>query len=393
MLAIAGGAGGVIVAGSVTGWALDRPGPKAAASTSSDTGSRHVAKAGTLRWQSAGVSTSLAAAVGAGVVALKTGGSHLSAYSTAAGGYLWDNLSLGVEVVQAQDDMVFATGWDGPFRVLGLDGTTGKQVWSASCNPDIPRMAVGGGLCVVPSATSRAAVVAYDVNSGEQVWTFAFPDRDGTQPGDIAAGDGVFYVAGTGNRIWRIDTSGHLLAQFTVPAPNPFPLKVSGDVLFGIGNGVSYGKPYSLYAADGSTGQNLWTIPLYWNDGADTAGTMAVGDDNVYVADTTSDGIRSTLTARNARTGKTAWRKSWAGNAAAGTPLAFGTRGPGVAGTVLIGIEQTVCALNAATGRELWQRTLTGPISAITVDGTVAYASTSVITASTSTGHLYAIQL
>jgi outer membrane protein assembly factor BamB len=187
----------------------------------------------------------------------------------------------------------------------------------------------------------------------------------------------LLYVADSTNRIWQVSApDGAQQAQFTAPKPNPYPLAVTDGVLWGLSDGQNFGQKM-LYALDASTGSELWHTTTINGQGLNTL-VSAAGV--IYNAGLTSDGHNSAVTSWDARTGVPGWQRSWKGLPAQGAPLAFGP------GTLLIGIRQTLCALNAATGKEQWQLTLDGAISTIEVDGALAYVLTG-------QGRIYAIQL
>jgi len=378
LLTMGGGLGGLIVAGAVTGWTLDRPGRKAAPPTYSAHAvaeratSRHTAsvnKPGTVLWKA---STSAIApypvAAANGVVAVLSGddpdsysgddNSKIVGYDAATGNRMWTTKIFGGILLQAQGGMVIVTGWDGPFRILGLDAATGKRVWTGSCNNGDPLMAITGGLCVVPSSVHSAAVTAYDLSTGAHAWTFAFPGGGSVQPMAITTADGVFYVSDDSSRIWRVSADGTGLGHFTAPAQYAFPIEVTNGVLCGFGGDQN---KETLYALNASTGQPLWTTTPYGSNYA-----MAANGGSLYVTGGT-DSNTSVLMRVDASTGRVGWKHQWPTNTLVSSPLQYAQ------GVVLVGAGEGLCALDAATGKQQWQAAV--GVTEIAVNGTVAYVT------------------
>jgi len=401
LLTMAGGIGGVIVAGAVVGWALDRSGLKASAgqlagdgskrgTTTPDEVSGRGAPAGTVLWTATTGTDPLELGVAAGVVAVRSGVGKVDGLDAATGARMWTWSAYDVDLLQAQGDTIIVTGLDGPYLVQGLAASNGKQLWSGACRSGDPQLAIGGGLCVVPGATSEGGVIAYDISTGAHAWAFAFPGQAAAWPAAITAAGGYFYVGDTSKQVWQVSTSGSEVARFTAPAPSPSPLTVTDGILCGVGNGnvngISGTPPSSLYSMDASTGRTLWSAGL----GNSESVSMTAGDGVMYVSAMAGGGNSIAVTSRNARTGAAGWQHSWNWSYVDGTiQLAL------AAGVLLAGVRQTLCALSLGTGAEQWQVTLDGEIEAIEVAGDVAYASTSIQTANgrNESGRVYAVQL
>jgi outer membrane protein assembly factor BamB len=387
MLTMAGGLGGVVVAGAAVGWDLSRPGAKTASTRTGTSGiqrdtavTRARTPAGKVIWTTGTGSVQLA--VGADVVVMATGPSKVIAMDIATGAHRWTWSGFSVEMVQAQGDTVIVTAWDGPFRIIGIDASSGRQLWTNDTGSETPRMAIASGLAVAPAAGNIGAVSAYEISSGTVPWTFRFPGHPTKWPAYIAAVDGDFYVADSTDLVWHVSASGAMLAQFTAPAGNPYPLVVTDGVLCGLGNGLLYEGPQRLYALDAANGTKLWDSPL----SSQAGNSVVAADGTVFVAGSTADNGLSAIMTWNARSGAPGWHHDWPGSTAANAPLATAP------GSLLIGIRQTLCAFNAATGDSQWQITLDGDITTIVVSGTVAYVST-LIRIGTGSSRLYAIQL
>ena len=387
LLVMAGGLGGVVVAGAVAGWDLSRPGAKSAGKRTGTSGvqrdtavTQAKTPAGTIIWTTSAGSDQFA--VGADVVAVTYGTNKVVAQDAATGAHRWTWSGPGVELLEAQGNTVIVTAWDGPFRIIGIDAGSGKQLWASDTGSETPRLAIADGLAVAPATGNIGAVSAYELSTGTVSWTFGFPGHPAKWPAYIAAVDGDFYVADSTDKIWHVSASGDMLAQFTAQAGNPYPLAVTDGVLCGLGNGIRYEGPQRLYALDAVSGAKLWDSPLNNKAG----NTVVAAEGTVFVAGTTGDGGRSAIMTWNARSGAPGWHHDWPGSTAAGAPLATAP------GSLLTGIRQTLCAFSAATGVSQWQITLDGDITTIVVSGTVAYVGT-VIRIGTGSSRLYAIQL
>jgi hypothetical protein len=189
---MAGGLGGVIVAGAAVGWAVESSGRTAGtgqlAGGVSRRGTGATARAtlsgatapkaasggkppGTVLWHAVTGVNPNQLAVATGVVAVSSADNRVNAFDVATGAHRWTWPMYEVLLVKAQGETVVVTGWDGPFRVIGLAAATGRQQWTGSCNNDSPEMGIGGDLCVVPVA-GGTGFTAYNLSTGARAWTF-----------------------------------------------------------------------------------------------------------------------------------------------------------------------------------------------------------------------------
>jgi hypothetical protein len=406
LLTIAGGLGGVIVAGAAVGWALDRPRGKTPAgslersvsrpstrarpsTTPSGAGPGSGVPAGKVIWRvatDAEVMPSTLAA-GGGVVVVGPAGGPAAAYNATTGTRLW-TMSIGDEPVQilVQDATVVALGVGQGHTIAGLAAATGLEVWSASCTLNGARMVISGDLCVVAAntLTTEPDVTAYSLSTGVKAWTFKVPGQPDDSSAYITAAGGFFYVGSVFTKVWQLSATGSVVAQFTAPAPWPDPLAVTDQILCGLADTTlnAAGADY-LYAMDTATRDTLWIARL---DGS-APNSMVAGDGVVYTAGPAGGG--SAIMMRNAGTGAIGWRHDWSGNSVVGGAMALGPE------DLLAGVGQTLCCLSVLDGDEQWQLPLDGGILAIEVAGDMAYVSTSLATTTDNDagGWVYAVRL
>ena len=128
--------------------------------------------------------------------------------------------------------------------------------------------------------------------------------------------DGVAYVTASLDRVYAVDAaSGHLLWQFD-PQVRLSVMRNSWAARSNRGVAVWRGKVYfgtgdcRLFALDASSGRELWNSPVCV-DTTQTGitGAPTIGDGKVYIGYNGSDtGVRGSLVAFDAETGKLAWR-------------------------------------------------------------------------------------
>ena len=128
--------------------------------------------------------------------------------------------------------------------------------------------------------------------------------------------DGVIYATGSLDRVYAIDAaSGHLLWQFD-PHVRLSVMRNSWAARTNRGVAVWRGKVYfatgdcRLFALDAASGRKLWDSTVCV-DSTQTGitGAPTVGDGKVYIGYNGSDtGVRGSLVAFDAETGKLAWR-------------------------------------------------------------------------------------
>jgi len=411
---MAGGIGGVIVAGAAVGWALDQSGSKTPAGKLARNVSRPSARtttpapgktpepvksgagrgtgapAGKVIWRASVDSEVLPAslAVADGVVVAGPTGGLAAAFDAATGAHLW-TLSIGNESFQilVQNGTVVTLGAGQGDTIAGLAATTGLVQWSSGSTLNGARMVIGGDLCVVAANTLKTApdVTAYSVSTGAKAWTFKVPGQPDNAPSSITAADGFFYVADVRTNVWQLSAAGSVLAKFTAPAPWPDPVAVTDQILCGLaGTEMNDAGPDRLYAMDISTRATLWSTRL---DGS-APNAMMAADGVVYTAGPASGG--SAIMMRNAGTGAVGWRHDWSGNSAAGAALALAS-----GNLLLAGVGQDLCSFSVTSGDQQGQLPLDGGILAIEVAGDMAYVSTSLATATDNVagGWVYGIQL
>jgi outer membrane protein assembly factor BamB len=267
------------------------------------------------------------------------------ALDAAAGNLQWSFPSTAPPLSQASADCragAIAVGADGTIYQLGdssrapdvevdaLDGATGKLSWSFATNYFLDSLAIGGGGTLFAATGSNlfpGIVLAIDSATGSEKWTFSpGSPSDSTILSQLVLGPGdtVNVVMGqaagmvesvalyaldgaTGSQKWSLPTGNRL-----PPSPT-----VGSD-------GTVYFTVDSTRALDGTTGAPNWTAPEAGNDapvlGAD--GTVyLVGDfDNAIYA---LDGV----------TGMRRWE--FPIGRGQSTPLAIGADGTAYAGVRL----------------------------------------------------------
>jgi quinohemoprotein ethanol dehydrogenase len=128
--------------------------------------------------------------------------------------------------------------------------------------------------------------------------------------------DGVIYATGSLDRVYAVDAaSGHLLWQFD-PHVRLSVMRNSWAARTNRGVAVWRGKIYfgtgdcRLFALDAASGRKLWDSPVCV-DTTQTGitGAPTIGEGKVYIGYNGSDtGVRGSLVAFDAETGKLAWR-------------------------------------------------------------------------------------
>jgi protein kinase-like protein/putative pyrroloquinoline-quinone binding quinoprotein/putative pyrroloquinoline-quinone-binding quinoprotein len=415
LLTIAGGLGGVIVAGAAVGWALDQSGKKTPTGklarnvsrpgtrtttpapgktpepVKSPAGQGSGAAAGRVIWRAAvdGQVSPDGLAVSDGVVVAGPTDGLASAFDAISGAHRW-TLSVGSEPFQilAQGGTVVALGTGQGNSITGLAATTGLVQWSTSFTTNGAHMAISGDLCVVAASTLKTVpdVTAYSLSTGAKAWTFKLPGQPNSAPSSITAAGGSFYVADMSTNVWQLSATGSVVAKFTAPAPWPDPIAVTGQILCGLADTVTNAAgPDFLYAMDISTRATLWSTRL---DGS-APNSMLADHGVVYTAGPASGG--SAIMMRDAGTGAVGWRHDWSGDSVVGPALAFAP----TANLLLAGVGRDLCSLSVTSGDQQWQLPLDGGILAIEVAGDIAYVSTSLATATDveAGGWLYAVRL
>lgn len=275
---------------------------------------------------------------------------NLTAVNASTGASLW-TFSANYDIVSSPavaNGVVYFGSYDN--NVYALNAKTGALLWSYTTGNWVQSSpAVWNGVIYIDSDDGN--LYALNAETGVKLWSYptGSPHGAGISPGDVAAADGVVYVAGlalnasTGALVWSNGIGGGLA----------------------VANGVVYvSSNDSVYAVNASTGATLWSYtspgPIY--------SSPAVANGVVYVNSTYDDYVYALSTS----TGALLW-SSLIG------PM-FSS--PAVAnGVVYVGAGNTgsgpygVYALNAKTGVVLWSYATINCIeSSVTVVDGVVYA-------------------
>jgi len=195
------------------------------------------------------------------------------------------------------DGVIYVASYDS--NLYALDAATGKERWRVSTPRAIhasPMVAagtvyVGGGM----------ELAAYDAATGSEQWVTGV--RGTTQT--AAVRDGTVYYAGISRHVYAFDAaSGDQMWEyslqtgggFTPPAVVPAPDGVDAETLVVFGDSTY--EDARVYALDGATGDEVWTVP---RDGYVRA-SPAADRDTVYVADR-----GDTVAALDLATGEQRW--------------------------------------------------------------------------------------
>jgi outer membrane protein assembly factor BamB len=262
--------------------------------------------------------------------------------------------------------------------VVATSATSGQTLWThnagALLNSSVSGwLAYASGLVFIAPGTSQSSsatepVRALDATTGNVVWRAKLA---ATSERPVLA-DGVLYVsasdrlaalhAATGTRLWE---SAYL-------GKGPTPTVITDGIVCGWTAGsLSQG----IFAVNGATGKRLWHVRIGHENGYPVA---AANGFFFFVAYMSADNTSCVLSARHARSGKTAWIRAFGQ-----TPEAFAAMN----GVLYTGDynDGTVQALDAATGSTLWTYGLSAQVTGIATDADAIYAADA-------KGNVYAFQ-
>jgi outer membrane protein assembly factor BamB len=182
------------------------------------------------------------------------GGGGVARYDGATGRQVWQDPTLHMVAAPAYaDDVVLAAGIDptgGPARFVALDAGTGAVQWEHEMTDPPFYLAPGVGDGVVVSLDDRVAT-AYDVHTGERLWSLTMAHEPGGTP--VVADGHVFLVEAANGRDldspdYRISVhdlrTGRLLTAWE---PGAMPITPAPDV--GPGSGGRVVVPTSVLLA------------------------------------------------------------------------------------------------------------------------------------------------
>jgi outer membrane protein assembly factor BamB len=187
-------------------------------------------------------------------------------------------------------------------------------------------------------------VRALDLNSGDELWTFATGSLDSTP----AVVDGVVYAGGansdeTAGILYAIDaeTGAEVWQHETVYALSDSSPSVVEDVIY-IGGGNGDETAGALYAIDAATGEEIWSfetaLPI-WS-------SPAVGDGRVFVGGGGIDADNGAVYAVDQATGDEVWTFAVDDGTVLTTPAV-------VDGLVYI-TTRSLYALDSENGKPIW---------------------------------------
>lgn len=218
----------------------------------------------------------------------------------------------------------------------GPEGPT--TVWQREVGAGLSGpVVVDGRLILFHRILNREIVEAFDANSGESLWQFAYPttyrDDFGFDEGPRAIpviADGVVYTFGaqgrlsavdfeSGRALWSIDTMREFGVSKGYFGQGGSPLVEDGRVIANIG-----GREAGIIAFDAATGEVLWTATDH--EASYSSGVGATFGGRRYAVFLTREG----LVGLDPATGEVRFYRYWRARSAttvnAATPLIFGDR-------------------------------------------------------------------
>ncbi|WP_459193551.1 outer membrane protein assembly factor BamB family protein [Halosimplex sp. J119] len=242
------------------------------------------------------------------------------------------------------------------YRPNGVGPSDGTVEWSAIGDaPTVlcpPTVADG----VVYTGSAADAVYAFDVESGEELWTFETTSYVETAP-TVADGrvytadaDGVVYALTTGGEeVWRHDTEQNFHSRTLAVRDDAVYVGTAGDMPMVVSGDTDRSKAGKVVALDAESGAERWSFegPEDWFTGP------AFADGRVYVGNHTGE-----VFALEAGSGEAVWSRS--ATAAADDSAAVLVPPTVADGTVYVAVHAAgrLVALDAATGDTEWSTDL-----------------------------------
>jgi outer membrane protein assembly factor BamB len=296
------------------------------------------------------------------------GNAAIYAVNSATGKPAWHTRPSGPSPYAAGPGAVYGfqlTDGGAKTSVAALSATSGKSVWTYDAGDLLNNAGEGSliyanGKVFVAAGTSdtfssgASDVIALDAGTGRPVWKFS----GGTQQTPVVA-NGILYAvdghqvvavnAATGARIWQTEVGD---------GQSGIANTLAGELVCTDGTVVGWTLG-SVFALDAATGRQLWHnssgIPLL----------AAVGIVFLTKIDLSGKSAGVTIHAVYARTGATAWTRTFGQNT-----YAFAA----ASGTFYVAIGDTVTAVTAATYQHRWTYRLKVPAANITAAGSTVYA-------------------
>ena len=231
-------------------------------------------KSSTIRWTALGGDGFYATpCIGGSVCYVGCDDRHLYAIDVSNGNVLW-TIHVGGKVwaqAAVSGNLLFVGDANGVFHAI--DTVNKRLVWSQLCQPCQPnntrfsRALVDGNAVIVacavvsgPSVTAAGIVRAFDINTGNVLWTY---QAGAPTTSNLAIGDGLVYVGCEDGSFHAIDRqNGTGVWRFTCGGP------VWGDPAFDSGWiywGASDGSFYAHVSHPQSMHESAWVLPVNWD--------------------------------------------------------------------------------------------------------------------------------
>jgi outer membrane protein assembly factor BamB len=250
--------------------------------------------------------------------------------------------------------------------VVALSAASGQALWSHDAGKLLDNATVGwltyaNGLVYVASGTTefskgiQPAVRALSAQTGTRVWGVDIT-ASSQQP---VFGGGVVYAC-TDSRVMALSGStGARLWESAGLGGEPGSLLTTGGVV--CGSAITSSLGLETFALDAASGRLLWHSHLSGFAIAATEGLLYFMASSI----TGGGGGQTTVWARQARTGKLAWKRTYPqGSAQAAGGGLYVSCGDG-----------TLIAVAATTGHPLWSYRLAAPVSDVAAANGVVYAA------------------